>query len=88
MKNKIIACTAYLLLIIGIMGRTIAKLMKLPDEPLMFYQSVIIYLGLLILYITRYRQKKRADRIIGGIIFALFALWLIYDGCSLFALQQ
>lgn len=88
MKSKIIAWTAYLLLIIGIMGRTIAKLTKLPDYPLEFYQTVTIYIGLLLLYINRYRQKERADRIIGGIIFALFALWLVYDGYSLFALHQ
>ena len=88
MKDKIIGYTAYLLIIIGILSRTIAKLMKLPDEPLMFYQSIVIYIGLLILYISRYSQKSPTSRIVYSIVFALLALWLTYDGYNLFILQQ
>ena len=88
MKDKIIGYTAYLLIIIGILSRTIAKLMKLPDEPLMFYQSIVIYIGLLILYISRYSQKSPTSRIVYNIVFALLALWLTYDGYNLFILQQ
>ena len=88
MKTKIIGYTAYLLIIIGILGRTISKLLKLPDEPLMFYQSIVIYIGLLILYISRYSQKSPTSRIVYNIAFALLALWLAYDGYSLFISQQ
>ena len=84
MKDKIIGYTAYLLIIIGILSRTIAKLMKLPDEPLMFYQSIVIYIGLLILYISRYSQKSPTSRIVYNIVFALLALWIAYNGYRLF----
>ena len=88
MKKKTIGYTAYLLIIIGILGRTIAKLLKLPDEPLLFYQSIVIYIGLLILYISRYSQKSPTSRIVYSIVFALLALWLAYDGYRLFISQQ
>ena len=84
MKNKIIGYTAYLLLIIGILGRTIAKPLKLPDESLMFYRNIVISIGLLLLYISRYSQKSPTSRIVYNIVFALLALWIAYNGYRLF----